>query len=98
MSMRLDVEFPKPLSVGERRLVAMVVATLAKTDGVRFIHGDRSAVILGEALSARRVRELFTEHGVDVTAINSSLDSDEDARVDDAPETVERERVRAIGR
>lgn len=99
MAMRLDIDFPRPLDKAGRLTVLVALAGLAKSQGVRFARGDHSAVLLGEGLSARRVREVLGEHGIAVEAVRSSLDEEEDARADDVLANPDQpERVRAIGR
>ncbi len=97
--MRLDVEFARPLSRDDRLRATLAVAALAKADRIRFARGDRAAIILGEGLSAARLREVLVEAGLTVDAIHSSLVEAEEAQVDDVPVPgTAVERVRAIGR
>ena len=99
MAMRIDVDFPRPLGKQDKIRLMLAVATLAKSRRVRFVRGDHAAVVLGEGLSERRVREVLVEHGFAPEAVRTSLDPDEDARADDPPEDpTQVERVRAIGR
>ena len=99
MVMRLDVDFSRPLSKQDKLRLLLAVATLAKSRRVRFVRGDHAAVVMGEGLSERRVREVLAEHGFTPESVRTSLDPDEDARADDAPEDpANKERVRAIGR
>src|SRR5688572_18200387 len=99
MSMRLDVDFARPLGKQDKLRLLLALATLAKSRRVRFVRGDHAAVVLGEGLSERRVREALSEHGFTPEAVRTSLDPDEDARADDPPEEPgQKERVRAIGR
>ena len=97
MAMRIDVDFPRPLGKQDKLRLLLAVATLAKSRRVRFVRGDHAAVLLGEGLSERRVRDALAEHGFTPEAVRTSLDPDEDARADDPPEDTT-ERVRAIGR
>ena len=99
MAMRVDFDFPRPLDKAGRVTVLLALAGLAKSHGVRFARGDHSAVVLGEGMSVRRVREVLAEQGVAVEAVRSSLDDEEDARADDVlVDPAQPERVRAIGR
>jgi hypothetical protein len=99
MSMRLDVDFARPLGKQDKLRLMLAVATLAKSRRVRFVRGDHAAVVMGEGLSERRVREVLAEHGFTPESVRTSLDPDEDARADDPPEDPgQKERVRAIGR
>jgi hypothetical protein len=99
MAMRLDIDFPRPLDKAGRVAVLLALAGLAKSQGVRFTRGDHGAVVLGEGLSVRRVREVLAEQGVVVEDVRSSLDQEEDARSDDLlADPAQPERVRAIGR
>ncbi len=99
MSMRLDVDFARPLGKQDKLRLLLAVATLAKSRRVRFVRGDHAAVVLAEGLSERRLREVLAEHGFTPESVRTSLDPDEDARADDAPEDpANKERVRAIGR
>jgi hypothetical protein len=99
MSMRLDVDFARPLGKQDKVRLLLALATLAKSRRVRFVRGDHAAVVLGEGLSERRVREALSEHGFTPESVRTSLDPDEDARADDPPEDPgQKERVRAIGR
>ena len=95
MVMRLDLDFSRPLARGDKVLLLLALATLAKSQRVRFARGDYAAVVTGEALSVRRVRESLSEQGLVCEQIRSSLDAGEDERADDP---VGDERVRAIGR
>ena len=99
MSMRLDVDFTRPLNKQDKLRLLLAVATLAKSRRVRFVRGDHAAVVMGEGLSERRLREVLNEHGFTPESVRTSLDQDEDARADDPPEDPsQKERVRAIGR
>jgi hypothetical protein len=99
MAMRLDIDVPRPLDKAGRVAVLVALAGLAKSQRVRFTRGDHGAVLLGEGLSIRRVREVLAELGVVVEAVRSSLDDEEDARADDLLANPDQpERVRAIGR
>jgi hypothetical protein len=99
MAMRLDIDFPRPLGKQDKLRLLLAVATLAKSRRVRFVRGDHAAVVMGEGLSERRVREVLAEHGFTPEGVRTSLDPDEDARADDPPDDpTQRERVRAIGR
>ncbi len=97
--MRLDVAFPLPLSREQRIKVLVAIATLTKAQKVRFIHGDRTAVVLAEGLSARRVQEALAEAGLPPERVDTSLDAEADALCDDqGPDETGRERFKAIGR
>ncbi len=99
MAMRIDVDFTRPLGKQDKLRLLLAVATLAKSRRVRFVRGDHAAVVLGEGLSERRVREVLVEHGFTPESVRTSLDADEDARADDpAEDPTQVERVRAIGR
>jgi uroporphyrinogen-III synthase len=99
MVMRLDVDFARPLGKQDKLRLLLAVATLAKSRRVRFVRGDHAAVVMGEGLSERRLREVLSEHGFTPEAVRTSLDPDEDARADDPPEEPgQKEKVRAIGR
>ena len=99
MVMRLDVDFSRPLNKQDKLRLLLAVATLAKSRRVRFVRGDHAAVIMGEGLSERSLRDVLVDHGFAPESVRTSLDPDEDARADDAPEdSVLKERVRAIGR
>jgi hypothetical protein len=99
MVMRLDVDFSRPLNKQDKLRLLLAVATLAKSRRVRFVRGDHAAVVMGEGLSERCLRDVLVEHGFSPESVRTSLDPDEDARADDAPEdSVLKERVRAIGR
>jgi hypothetical protein len=95
MVMRLDVEFPRPLGKSDKVKVLLATAGLAKCQRVRFISGDYAAVILAEALSARCLSDALLEQGLVGAQVHSSLDEQDDLRVDDPPGE---ERLRAIGR
>jgi hypothetical protein len=95
MAMRLDLEFPRPLVRADKVRVLLAAATLAKCQRVRFARGDYAAVVIGEALSMRRLGEALAEQGLAEVSMRSSLDEDEDQRADDP---VGGENVRAIGR
>ena len=97
MAMRIDVDFSRPLGKQDKLRLLLAVATLAKSRRVRFVRGDHAAVVLGEGLSERRLREVLVEHGFAPESVRTSLDPDEDARADDPPEA-QVEQVRAIGR
>lgn len=97
--MRLDVEFANPLSQSERVQAVVALATLTKAQKVRFIRDNRTAVILAEGLSARRVHETLKEAGLEPANVVSSLDPEVDKTCDDIEEsTDQKERIRAIGR
>lgn len=97
--MRLDVDFPRVLTRDEQVNVLVAIATLTKAQKVRFIHAGRTAVVLAEGLSARRVQEALTEAGQAVERVTSSLDAEVDLLCDDLEQDTEnKERIRAIGR
>jgi hypothetical protein len=99
MAMRLDIEFPKPLDRAGKTRVLLAVAALAKSERVRFIRGDQAAVVMGEALSGRRLAEALAEEGIPVESVRSSLDGEDEILLDDiVSDPARRERVRAIGR
>jgi hypothetical protein len=97
--MRLDVEFGRPLSREQRVQALVAIATLTKAQKVRFIHGDRTAVILAEGLSAHRALEALTEAGLPPERVDTSLDAESDAQCDDQElDETGKERFKAIGR
>jgi len=99
MVMRLDVDFARPLGKQDKLRLLLAVATLAKSRRVRFVRGDHAAVVMGEGLSERSLRDVLSEHGFSPESVRTSLDPDEDARADDPLEDqTQKERVRAIGR
>lgn len=99
MAMRLDVDFARSLTRAERLRALLATATLSKAASLRFDRGGAKAVVLGEALGARRLREVLAELDLPVAAVSSSLDDDEDARCDDAPGGPDGpERLRPVGR
>lgn len=97
--MRLDVEFARPLSRDQRIQALVAIATLTKAQKVRFIHGDRTAVVLAEGLSRRRVQEVLTEMGLPPARVDTSLEDEADILCDDQEQDeAGKERFRAIGR
>jgi len=98
MAMRLDVDFAKPLNREQKLALTLAVAALAKSERVRFTRDAYGAVVTGEALSARRLRECLAEAGLTAAEIRSSLVESDDTQVDDVPSDGKKERVRPIGR
>ncbi len=96
MAMRVDAEFPRPLSQADRRRLVLAMACLSKSRRAFFCKGDHHMVVVGEALSARVVEAAIRTEGFLPTAVTSSLAPDEDARSDEPAGGVEQ--VRAIGR
>ena len=92
-------DFTRSLTKAERLRVLLATATLSKAASLRFDRGGAKAVVLGEGLGARRLREALAEMDLPVAGVSSSLDDDEDARCDDAPGGPDGpERVRPVGR
>jgi hypothetical protein len=98
MTMRLEVDFPRPLTLEQRTAFLLVVSALAKTKRIAFVRGHQGAVVAGEALSAMRLREVLTEEGIAVEAVRSSLAESGPGVVEEGTEAAKRERVRPIGR
>ena len=99
MAMRLDVEFTRSLTKAERLRALLAAATLSKAASLRFDRGGMVAVVLGEGLGARRLREALAELDLSVANVRSSLDDEEDVRCEDAPGGPNGpERVRPVGR
>lgn len=97
--MRLDVEFGRPLAREQRIQALVALATLTKAQKVRFIHGDRTAVVLAEGLSAHRVQEALAEAGLPPERVDTSLDAESDTQCDDqGQDETGKERFKAIGR
>lgn len=97
--MRLDIEFARSLTRAERLRALLAAATLSKASSLRFDRGGAAAVVLGEGLGARRMREALAELGLPVAGVRSSLDDEEDARCEDAPGGPDGpERLRPVGR
>lgn len=100
--MRLDVEFAHPLSREQRIQALVALSTLTKAQKVRFIQGDRIAVVMAEGLSRHRVQESLTELGLPPIRVDSSLETEADAQCDDLEQDetgkTEKERFRPIGR
>jgi hypothetical protein len=97
--MRLDVDFSRALSQDEQVSALVALSTLTKAQKVRFIHSARTAVVLAEGLSARRVQETLVEAGLAVERVSTSLDAEIDLLCDDLEQGGDqRERFRAIGR
>jgi hypothetical protein len=97
--MRIDVEFPRPLSRAQRAQLLVAMSTLSKAQKVRFIKGYRAMVLMGEGIGIARVRDEITELGLTPERVESSLDPDIDAHCDDAAQdAANKERFRAIGR
>lgn len=79
MSMRLDLEFRRPLQPADRQKFLVAVALIAKT---RRVYIDRTllgAVIFAESLGKKRLMDALAEEGIEVTIVETSLDEAEDA-------------------
>ncbi len=98
MVMRIDVDFPKPLTAEDRTAAQLAIATLAKSERIVFSANGYSAVVYGIGMSIERVRESFDEMGVAVEQIHSSLNDEENAEADDVESGSTKERFRPIGR
>ncbi len=96
MSMRLDVEFPRPLDAAARTRLHLAAMGLAKVKRIYIGRSGLRAAVIGEALSAAKLRAALTEEEVAVSAITSSLSPEEDARLDDLGQGGER--VKPVGR
>lgn len=95
MVMRLEVRFARPLDRKAKISCALAAATLIKVRSVRFPRGDRTAVVMAHELSRDRLRQAFTEEGLEPEEITTSLT--DDSLCDDAG-TGDQERVKAPGR
>ncbi len=101
MSMRLDLDFSKPLKQEQRLSLKLALAALAKSKRVSLVDGGRGAIVIGEAMSCSRVRQALAEMDLGVEAIRSSLNEDEDAVVDETQSLAAgnpSERLKPIGR
>ncbi|MBA3709201.1 MAG: hypothetical protein H0W83_10330 [Planctomycetes bacterium] len=98
MTMRLEAAFARPLTREQRTSFLLVVSALAKTQRIRFVRGDQGAMVSGEALSARHLRQVLEAEGIAVEWVRTSLDEAQLATVEDGPEGAGKERVRPIGR
>ena len=98
MSMRIDVDFERPLDGRQRVACSLAVATLVKGQRLRFINGDSTVVIYGEAMSAMKVHETLSSYDLPVTDVRTSLPSEEDREVDELDVGTNKERFKPIGR
>ena len=100
MVMKLEIDFPKPLSAAQRTTVLLALAALPKTARSRMVRGGFGMVVMGEALGVDRVRSALAEEGIAVEAIRTSLHAEEDLRVDEVSDEhpAGKERLRPIGR
>lgn len=100
MTMRIDVDFDRPLTREQRTEFLLIVAGLAKSRAAAWRDGGHGAVVTGTALGRERVAEALAATSLPVTAVCSSLSDDEDAVADDTPAAAGsgRERLRPMGR
>ncbi|TVR46999.1 MAG: hypothetical protein EA402_01895 [Planctomycetota bacterium] len=100
MAMRMDVDFPRPLSREQRTAMLLALAALPKTSRVKLVRGGHGIVIMGEALGLDRVRSALEDEGLVIEAIRTSLAAEEDLLVDEVSDAhpAGKERLRPIGR
>ena len=73
MTMRVELNFPRPLSFDERTRILLAVGALAAAKRVAFARTGYSATIHGEGLSARRIETLLREAAIRFESVQSSL-------------------------